>query len=185
MSEAAVWSALKVVDRRHCQRCPTYSGAPSRSTQLRSLGQSRESWHGSASVFPIWGRRREKTDASRRKVLVGSVLFLLLRIKSRDSTLSYSERRSLCPYLTTGTFYQTHRLSRQMICVKIWIEELMFSPLSVHNTEGSGLFEPRRTTALESANSDSLSCSTVPFAAALHERHRLMVNFCTLELRPP
>ena len=46
---------------------------------------------------------------------------------------------------------------------------MIVSPLSINNTKGLGLFEPRCTTSLVNTNTSNLFCNIVSFAVALCE----------------
>ena len=65
-----------------------------------------------SSLFVADGERKQ-THILKRFLFV-CFHFCCFASRTRNSTLSYSERRSLRPSSTTRTFSQTHRLSRQL-----------------------------------------------------------------------
>ena len=123
-------------------------------------------------------------DAYLREVLVGPLLFSLVHVKNGNSTLSCLEKCTLFTSPTTGKFSPTHRLSHQLICVEIWIKGPIFSPLSICNTEDLAVLSPS-TQPLWKAQT-LVTFFTIPcFAIALRKWHHLVLNICTLGVRPP
>ena len=84
---------------------PQLVGRPSWLTIALAGPIARELAKLSPSVFAVWGRWRERTDAYLIEFLVASLALLLVHIKSSKSMLSYLERRSPRPSPTIGTFF--------------------------------------------------------------------------------